>query len=110
MSGYLDGCDDIIFKPGAASHAPGCEGKISYLGGHQYSTNVPVPSRLAEPGHAPVPERAVRGAVHDRRGPVGDTDTDGDGVADDDDPFPDDPNAVRRLRRRWLRRLLDRNV
>jgi hypothetical protein len=40
MSGYLDGCNDIILKgPGAA-----CGGKISYLGGHQYQTTVPLAS------------------------------------------------------------------
>ncbi len=42
MAGYLDGCGDVILKPGVR-HA-GCEGKISYLGGHAYSTTVPVTS------------------------------------------------------------------
>ena len=40
MAGYLDGCGDVILSHGP-KHA-GCEGKISYLGGHQYSTTVPV--------------------------------------------------------------------
>jgi hypothetical protein len=55
MSGYIDGCADIgiIFRqePGSASPlapAPAdpapCQGKVSYLGGHQYQTSVPVTS------------------------------------------------------------------
>jgi hypothetical protein len=52
MTGFLDGCDDIVVgKPASGGKAPrgkarvdGCEGKISYLGGHSYSTNVPVQS------------------------------------------------------------------
>lgn len=43
MSGYLDGCNDIILGPNGQRSTP-CAGKISYLGGHQYSTNVPVSS------------------------------------------------------------------
>jgi hypothetical protein len=43
MTGYLDGCGDIILKGTAAAPAD-CGGKISYLGGHQYSTTVPVTS------------------------------------------------------------------
>ena len=42
MTGYLDGCGDVILK--GQSPAAACEGKISYLGGHQYSTTVPVSS------------------------------------------------------------------
>jgi uncharacterized repeat protein (TIGR01451 family) len=38
MTGYVDG----ICKPGVASC--GTVGKVSYLGGHQYSTNVPISS------------------------------------------------------------------
>src|SRR3954469_23379549 len=44
MSGYLDGCDDIILKGTGTQEAQSCGGKISYLGGHQYNTNVPVTS------------------------------------------------------------------
>jgi hypothetical protein len=49
MSGFLDGCDDIIFREAGASQASpaaqaGCQGKVSYLGGHQYQTTVPVTS------------------------------------------------------------------
>ena len=47
MTGYLDGCDQIIFDDHPGSH-PGtpsaCQGKISYLGGHQYTTTTPVAS------------------------------------------------------------------
>jgi uncharacterized repeat protein (TIGR01451 family) len=38
MTGYVDG----VCKPGVASC--GTLGKVSYLGGHQYSTNVPISS------------------------------------------------------------------
>lgn len=41
MSGYLDGCEDVILKPGERKS---CGGKISYLGGHHFRTNVPVTS------------------------------------------------------------------
>ena len=47
MSGYLDGCGDIggVGLRGAGSPRSGnCAGKISYLGGHQYQTNVPITS------------------------------------------------------------------
>jgi hypothetical protein len=44
MTGYLDGCGDIIGKPGDRPRDAGCMGKISYLGGHQYSTSVPIAS------------------------------------------------------------------
>ena len=46
MTGYLDGCGAIVFDDSGrplGSPAP-CQGKISYLGGHQYSTSVPVTS------------------------------------------------------------------
>ncbi len=43
MSGYLDGCDDIILGPGGQERRA-CGGKISYLGGHQYRTDVPLRS------------------------------------------------------------------
>jgi hypothetical protein len=42
MSGYLDGCNDIILKGGGPRAS--CGGKISYLGGHQYQTTVPLAS------------------------------------------------------------------
>ena len=42
MTGYLDGCGDVILKGTTA--AQNCGGKVSYLGGHQYSTSVPVAS------------------------------------------------------------------
>lgn len=44
MSGYLDGCDDIIFKEAGGPRHHGCGGKISYLGGHEYRTDVPLTS------------------------------------------------------------------
>ncbi len=45
MTGYLDGCGQVILKGNAPGSTPdACGGKISYLGGHQYSTTVPVTS------------------------------------------------------------------
>ncbi len=93
MSGYLDGCNDIILGPGGANRAAGCEGKISYLGGHSYGTNVPVTS--GSEGHG---VRLFLNALFEAQcttatgggGGTG-TDTDGDGVNDGSDPFPDDP-------------------
>jgi hypothetical protein len=91
MSGYLDGCGDIILKPG--QKANGCEGKISYLGGHAFSTNVPVTSGSASQG-----TRLFLNALFEAQctlgggGGGGGTDTDGDGVDDSSDPFPDNPN------------------
>ncbi len=43
MTGYLDGCGDVILKQGGAP-ANACLGKVSYLGGHQYQTSVPIAS------------------------------------------------------------------
>ena len=94
MTGYLDGCNDIILGPGA-KHAAGCEGKISYLGGHQYSTNVPVTSGSSSQG-----TRLFLNALFEAQCTTGDggggggggTDSDGDGVDDASDPYPDDPN------------------
>ena len=90
MSGYLDGCGDIILKPGKGT---GCEGKISYLGGHQYSTQVPVTSGSTSQG-----TRLFLNALFEAQctlggggGGGGGSDTDGDGVDDGADPFPDDP-------------------
>ena len=91
MTGYLDGCSDIILKPGQRA-APGCEGKISYLGGHSFSTNVPVTSASGSQG-----TRLFLNALFEAQCTTGGggggtgTDTDGDGVEDGTDPFPDDP-------------------
>lgn len=95
MSGYLDGCGDIILKPGTIGHAQGCEGKISYLGGHQYSTNVPVTSGSQSQG-----TRLFLNALFEAQcattgtivPPGEDVDSDGDGVTDGNDPYPNDPN------------------
>jgi hypothetical protein len=92
MSGYLDGCGDIILGPGGPKAAPGCEGKISYLGGHSFSTSVPVTSAGSMQG-----TRLFLNALFEAQctvaggGGGGGTDTDGDGVEDGSDPFPDDP-------------------
>lgn len=95
MSGYLDGCGDIILKPGTIGHAAGCEGKISYLGGHQYSTNVPVTSGSTSQGTRLFlnalfeAQCATSGTIIPPGGD--DVDSDGDGVTDGNDPYPDDP-------------------
>ncbi|MBA3463040.1 MAG: hypothetical protein H0T46_23995 [Deltaproteobacteria bacterium] len=97
MSGYLDGCEDIIFKGDEnVPHAIGCGGKISYLGGHSFSTNVPVTSGSQSQG-----TRLFLNALFEAQctvtpigpgGGGGGSDSDGDGVGDGSDPFPDDPN------------------
>jgi hypothetical protein len=92
MSGYLDGCQDIILgppAPGVRHHVTGCEGKISYLGGHSYSTTVPVTSGSQSQG-----TRLFLNALFEAQCATANTDpdTDGDGVTDPDDPFPDDPD------------------
>jgi uncharacterized protein (TIGR03382 family) len=90
MTGYLDGTCDIgpILKPGQRA---ACQGKISYLGGHQYSPTVPVTSGSQSQG-----TRLFLNALFEADcvtgGPGGGGDTDGDGVPDATDPFPDDPN------------------
>lgn len=88
MSGYLDGCGDIILRGG--ERAAGCMGKISYLGGHQYRTDVPVTSGSQSQGtrlflNALFEADCVTGA-----GPSF-GDSDGDGVVDVQDPQPGDP-------------------
>lgn len=93
MSGYLDGCSDIILKDGTLRNAAGCEGKISYLGGHKYSTtSIPVTSGSTSQG-----TRLFLNALFEAQcataGPIdpGDVDSDGDGVTDVNDPYPTDP-------------------
>jgi hypothetical protein len=94
MTGYLDGCGDIILKPG--QKAAGCEGKISYLGGHQYSTNVPVTSGSQSQGTRLFLNALFEAQCTTANGGGGGGgaggDTDGDGVPDSSDPYPDDPN------------------
>ena len=90
MSGYLDGCGDIIER-GGAQRASGCMGKISYLGGHQYKTDVPVTSGSQSQG-----TRLFLNALFEANCVTGDAgpgfgDSDGDGVADNQDPEPGDP-------------------
>jgi hypothetical protein len=89
MSGYLDGCGDIILR-GGEPRAAGCSGKISYLGGHQYRTDVPVTSGSQSQGtrlflNALFEADCVTGA-----GPSF-GDSDGDGVVDAEDPDPTNP-------------------
>ncbi|MBL9014986.1 MAG: hypothetical protein JNL83_12460 [Myxococcales bacterium] len=100
MSGYLDGCDDIIFKPGAggttggdgtAAHAA-CGGKISYLGGHAYNTNVPVTSGSQSQGTRLFLNALFEADCVTAGGP-GPGDSDGDGVPDDQDQDPNNPNV-----------------
>ncbi|HTJ42965.1 MAG TPA: hypothetical protein VL463_12765, partial [Kofleriaceae bacterium] len=46
MTGYVDGCGVIVLSADgtAQPRATECGGKVSYLGGHKYSTSVPVTS------------------------------------------------------------------
>ncbi len=91
MTGFLDGACDLgpILKPGPR-HG-GCNGKISYLGGHQYKTDVPVVSGSQSQG-----SRLFLNALFEAdcvTGTVVGPDSDGDGVTDPNDPDPDDPNV-----------------
>jgi uncharacterized protein (TIGR03382 family) len=90
MSGYLDGCDDIIFRGGP--RAAGCMGKVSYLGGHQYRTDVPITSGSQSQG-----TRLFLNALFEANcvtaAGAGFGDGDGDGVSDGADPDPADPKA-----------------
>ena len=90
MSGYLDGCGDIILneKPGLR-HA-GCEGKISYLGGHHYNeSQIPVASGSEGNGVRMFLNALFEAQCTTALNPG--TDGDGDGVDDANDPFPTDP-------------------
>ena len=92
MSGYLDGCGDIILGPsaGGTRHHTSCGGKISYLGGHQYRTDVPVISGSQSQG-ARLFLNALFEADCVTAGGPGPGDSDGDGVPDDSDSDPNDP-------------------
>jgi MYXO-CTERM domain-containing protein len=91
MSGYLDGCGDIILKPGGEPRSTSCGGKISYLGGHQYKTDVPLTSGSQSQG-----TRLFLNALFEAEcvtgGDPGFGDSDGDGVPDGSDPDPNDPH------------------
>ncbi|MCX5747394.1 MAG: hypothetical protein NT062_33435 [Proteobacteria bacterium] len=94
MSGYLDGCGDIIYKPGAkpadTAHAAACGGKISYLGGHQYKTDVPLTSGSQSQGTRLFLNALFEADCVTGGGPTF-GDTDGDGVGDATDTDPNDP-------------------
>ena len=64
-------------------------GKISYLGGHSYSTNVPVTSGSQSQGTRLFLNALFEAQCTTMVGP--EPDGDGDGVTDPNDPFPDDP-------------------
>lgn len=90
MSGYLDGCDDIILSTAGRPRHASCGGKISYLGGHQYKTDVPVSSGSQSQG-----TRLFLNALFEADCVTGDGpgfgDSDGDGVPDSADSDPTDP-------------------
>lgn len=51
MTGYLDGTCDIIEPPIPFARGPApCSGKISYLGGHAFSTSVPMSGSSSSQG------------------------------------------------------------
>ena len=94
MTGYLDGeCDInddpvVEFRPGARDPTDQyCGGKVSYLGGHTYGGKAGQRLFL----NALFEADCVTNP--DWPGDSGGTgDTDGDGVADGNDEFPNDPN------------------
>lgn len=99
MSGYLDGCDDIIYRSLGRSlghsispHAAGCSGKISYLGGHQYRTDVPVTSASQSQGTRLFLNALFEANCVTAAGP-GFGDSDGDGIPDGSDSDPSNPNV-----------------
>ncbi|HWU89910.1 MAG TPA: hypothetical protein VN253_21760 [Kofleriaceae bacterium] len=91
MTGYLDGCGDIIYGPGGRPRENCAAGKISYLGGHQYSTTVPVASGSQSQGARLFLNALFEADCVTATGPAP-GDSDGDGVPDNVDAFPDDPN------------------
>jgi hypothetical protein len=91
MTGYLDGCGDIILGPGGRPRESCAAGKISYLGGHQYSTNVPVTSGAQSQGTRLFLNALFEADCVTATGPTP-GDSDGDGVPDNVDTDPSDPN------------------
>jgi hypothetical protein len=90
MSGYLDGCNDIILGPGGGPRSTPCAGKISYLGGHQYDTNVPLTSGSQSQGTRLFLNALFEADCVTSAG-AGFGDSDGDGINDDQDSDPNDP-------------------
>ncbi|MGE3630263.1 MAG: hypothetical protein AB7P00_10135, partial [Sandaracinaceae bacterium] len=91
MTGFLDGECDIVTYDEFAEPGECARGKVSYLGGHQYSTALPVSSHADTQG-----TRLFLNSLFEADCVTGGLtppppDTDGDGVLDDDDPFPTDP-------------------
>ena len=89
MTGYIDGECDIIGYDEFRMPGECALGKVSYLGGHRYDTDVPVSGSASSQGtrlflNALFEADCVTGAV------VTPGDRDGDGVPDATDPFPDD--------------------
>lgn len=94
MTGYLDGeCDIdedpiVVEKPGRSlAHGPApeyCGGKVSYLGGHSYAGKRGQRLFL----NALFEADCVTNANWPQ---TGDSDTDGDGVPNGEDDFPNDP-------------------
>lgn len=90
MTGFLDGDCDIIGYDEFAEPGECALGKISYLGGHSYSTDTPVSGSWSAQGtrlflNSLFEADCVTGGLSGPR------DRDGDGAADGVDAFPDDP-------------------
>lgn len=91
MTGFLDGDCDIIGYDEFAEPGECALGKVSYLGGHSYSTGTPISGSWSTQGtrlflNSLFEADCVTGGLA-----MGPRDRDGDGARDGVDAFPDDP-------------------
>ena len=91
MTGFLDGDCDIIGYDEFAEPGECALGKVSYLGGHSYSTGTPISGSWSTQGtrlflNSLFEADCVTGGLA-----MGPRDRDGDGAHDGIDAFPDDP-------------------
>jgi len=94
MTGFVDGECDIIGYDEFARPGECNLGKVSYLGGHRYSTNTPISGSRDSQGtrlflNALFEADCVTGGAIGPE-PIDPNDRDGDGVVNADDPAPDD--------------------
>jgi MYXO-CTERM domain-containing protein len=89
MTGYVDGfCDVQDTDDDVGGTLADCGGKVSYLGGHNYTDKNGQRLFL----NALFEADCVTNANWPNDDGGGGPDSDGDGVPDSEDPFPDDPN------------------